>query len=168
VIAEGLEINDATNFYQFPSNGYPTLTFSFQAIYNPITGQIVPGTEHRSVTDPFNLGSFTPPTSVPFNGSVGQFLNNLRPREHCDSNWQRVGRRHRSGRTLFPWLHRDKFRPIGHCASVRRGWTSVTRLPQCGRFAERRRYVHCRHQRLANVYPSPTDSGNTRTRCSFS
>jgi hypothetical protein len=87
--SQDLLITDSVDF-QSPSQPNLQMVFYSQFVFDPITGQIMPGTMTYSVTDPFGLGPFSAPANGP-----GGFFNFLGP----DNTWIQIGNNYGSD----PW-----------------------------------------------------------------
>jgi hypothetical protein len=87
--SQDLLFTDSVGF-QSPSQPSLQMVFYSKFVFDPVTGQIVPGTMTYSVTDPFGLGPFTAPSNGP-----GGFFNFIGP----DNTWIQIGNNYGSD----PW-----------------------------------------------------------------
>jgi PEP-CTERM motif len=90
--AQDLQVTDLVDF-QSPSQPSLQMLFYTQFVFDPASGQIVPGTMTYSVTDPFGLGPFAAPKSD--DGSSG-FFNFIGP----NNTWIQIGNEYGSP---LPW-----------------------------------------------------------------
>jgi hypothetical protein len=96
--AQDLQVTDSVDF-QSPSQPNLQMVFYSQFIFDPATGQIVPGSMTYSVTDPFGLGPFTAPSS----GSDA-FFNFIGP----GNTWIQIGNNYGSA----PWPQPGTYGPF--------------------------------------------------------